>query len=110
MAMDDLTVAALHLDALNPREWGVYYSTYTEKWYVHAKGLNLTDGSFLTGTSVHRLTPGRAVIEFVEELKAEGQGSQVVSVEARGQRRYYRWNGVTFAEVPDFLLPWADNT
>jgi hypothetical protein len=52
----------------------------------------------------------QAVIAYVEELKAEGQGSQVVSVEARGQRRYYRWNGVTFAEVPDFLLPWADNT
>lgn len=101
---------ALHLNALGPSEWGIHFSPYTDKWFVHAKGLNLSNGIFLTGVSVHRDSPEQALVAFMEELRDEGQQSQVVAVESRGQRRNYRWNGVTFAEVPDFLLPWADNT
>ena len=101
---------ALHLDALGSSEWGIYFSSYTDKWFVSARGLNLTNGTFLSGVTAHRDSPEQALVAFMERLRNEGQQRQVVAVESRGQRRHYRWNGVTFAEVPDFLLPWADNT
>lgn len=109
MTTDHLLDAALHIESLGASEWGVHFSPYTGKWFVHAKGVNLTDGYVLTGVPVHRDTPAMAVLAYVEELRDEGQGSQVVAVQGRNGRRHYRWNGVAFAEVPNLLLPWADN-
>ena len=104
-----LRAEALHLNALGVSEWGIHFSPYTDRWFVHAKGLNFSDGVMLRGVTVHRDTPEGALVAFMAELRDEGQNTQVVAVESRGQRRNYRWNGAAFAEVPDFLLPWADN-
>lgn len=107
---EPVMIAALHLESIGAREWGIHYSPYTGKWFVHAKGVNLSNGTMLSGLSVHRDSPEQALLAFVAELRDEGQQSQVVAVEGRNGRRHYRWNGAAFAEVPDFLLPWADNT
>ncbi len=105
---ESAAVRQVHLNALGVSDWGIHFSAYTGKWFVHAKGLNLSDGVMLSGVTVHRDTPEQAFVDFMREIRDEGQQSQVIAVEASNGRRHYRWNGVAFAEVPDYMLPWAD--
>lgn len=104
----NLTSAILHIKALSS-EVAVMYSEHTCQWYLSAPHVHLTDGSLLTSPSVHRDSPDHAVVAYLHELRDEGQGRSVVAV-THPERRHYRWNGAAFAEVPNHLLPWNEES
>lgn len=87
----------LMLQAISP-DVSVLFSEYTRQWYVSARRLEVGNGMMLTGTAEHRDTVEQAVQAIFERLTNTAMDEYVVG-EYLGQRREYRWNGATFAEV-----------
>ena len=80
------------------RDTSVRFSDRTHRWYVSA-AVSVSDGHVLTSGGHHEHTPDLAVAVFLHHLK-EIDYDHVVVTRVDGQRRQWRWNGVTFAEDP----------
>ena len=96
-ALIDVSRAMLLIKSLDPSA-SLAFSEYTHGWYVDAR-IEVSDGVFLTGITLHRSTPEAAVEAYVARLTSVSAPEFVAVRAYHDDRRNVRWNGAAFVDV-----------
>lgn len=90
--------AMLLIVALDPGA-SVRISDKTGAWFVMAD-VGVSDGQTVTSVCEHTDSPDTAILAYLERLMEVTDSKHWLLAKPYGERRHYRWNGATFAELP----------